>query len=369
MPGAASGAPLVTNSPTMTTPTMMTSAGVIFGTAPYMSPEQAKGRQADKRSDIWALGCVLYEMLTGRRAFEGDDVSDTLAAVLRGHPEWSALPVNLSAAVRLMLQRSLEKDRIKRIADVSTVRFVLTEPSLTEASVASASSSARRTPWWMRAAVIVMSALIGAAVFGFSVNQFGSTASQPIVTRFTYRLPDGQRFTNTGCRVVALSPDGTRMVYIANTRLYVKTMWDAQPTPLLASGMSGLTSAVFSPDGQWIAYWLAPRSLNKIAINTASARVSTHSGRLTAGPLFRGKPRRACVLNVTLTMSPSFAVGTPTAVARPVTVGGGPNMPRAYDIGPNNQFVMFLGSTDNVDPQINFVLNWFEELKRLVPAK
>jgi serine/threonine-protein kinase len=88
-----------TASPTITSPAMMTGVGMLLGTAAYMSPEQAKGRPADKRSDIWAFGCVLYEMLTGKRAFEGEDVSDTLAGVLRGEPDWSALPSDVPFAM------------------------------------------------------------------------------------------------------------------------------------------------------------------------------------------------------------------------------------------------------------------------------
>src|SRR6476661_4709692 len=95
--------PYLSNSPTITSPAMMTRIGVILGTAAYMSPEQAKGRAADKRSDVWAFGCVLYEMVTGRRAFEGEDVSDTLAAVLRGEPDWTAVPeATPSPVVRLL---------------------------------------------------------------------------------------------------------------------------------------------------------------------------------------------------------------------------------------------------------------------------
>ena len=120
--------PNVSQSPTITTPAM-TQAGMILGTAAYMSPEQAKGRAADKRSDVWAFGCVLYEMLTGRRAFEGDDVSDTLAAVLRGEPDWNALPANVPSAVRTLVQRCLVKDRRQRVADMSVARFVLTDPA------------------------------------------------------------------------------------------------------------------------------------------------------------------------------------------------------------------------------------------------
>ena len=114
-----------TASPTITSPAMMTRIGVILGTAAYMSPEQAKGRAADKRSDVWAFGCVLYEMLTGRRAFEGDDVSDTLAAVLRGEPDWTALPANVSPAVTALLRGCLDKDRRRRIGDLSTARFII----------------------------------------------------------------------------------------------------------------------------------------------------------------------------------------------------------------------------------------------------
>src|SRR6266536_1599615 len=117
----------VTASPTITTPAMMTGIGMILGTAAYMSPEQAKGRPADKRSDVWAFGCVLFEMLTGKRAFEGEDVSDTLAAVLRGEPDWPALPASVPERIRFMLRRSLEKDRSARISDAAVAKYVIIE--------------------------------------------------------------------------------------------------------------------------------------------------------------------------------------------------------------------------------------------------
>ena len=104
---------------------MMTGVGVILGTAAYMAPEQAKGRPADKRSDIWAFGCVLYEMLTGKRPFDGEDVSDTLANVLKIDPDWSALPSEIPPAIRTLLQSCLTKDRRRRVADISTALFVL----------------------------------------------------------------------------------------------------------------------------------------------------------------------------------------------------------------------------------------------------
>src|SRR5436309_14960443 len=126
---AASGAVGLSQSPTITTPAMMTGVGVILGTAAYMAPEQAKGRAADRRSDVWAFGCVLYEMLTGTRAFEGEDVSDTLAAVLRSEPDWNALPSDVPPAIRTLIQRCLAKDRRPRIADISIAQYVLDAPT------------------------------------------------------------------------------------------------------------------------------------------------------------------------------------------------------------------------------------------------
>jgi eukaryotic-like serine/threonine-protein kinase len=136
----------LSNSPT---PTLAaTRAGVILGTAAYMSPEQARGRGADKRTDVWAFGCVLYEMLTGKRLFEGEDVTDIIAAVVRAEPDWTALPATVPAQIRLLLKRCLEKDRKQRIADISVARFLATErlplAAAAGATAVSAPSSPRR---------------------------------------------------------------------------------------------------------------------------------------------------------------------------------------------------------------------------------
>src|SRR5687767_4570953 len=131
----------VTASPTITSPALMTGMGVILGTAAYMSPEQAKGRAADKRSDVWAFGCVLYEMLTGRRAFDGEDTTDVLGAVVRLEPNWEALPSEVPPPVRALLHGCLIKDRRHRVADIAAARFVLdnvanlARPASTEAAV------------------------------------------------------------------------------------------------------------------------------------------------------------------------------------------------------------------------------------------
>ncbi|PYR72562.1 MAG: hypothetical protein DMF87_27755 [Acidobacteria bacterium] len=137
----------LTMSPTITSPAMMTGVGVLLGTAAYMSPEQAKGREADKRCDIWAFGCVLFEMLTGKGPLAGDDVTDTLANVLKREPNWLALPAEVPPALRALLRRCLEKNRRERVADISTALFVLKEQASLAAPVtASAPLPSRLAP-------------------------------------------------------------------------------------------------------------------------------------------------------------------------------------------------------------------------------
>ena len=157
----------VSQSPTITTPAM-TQAGVILGTAAYMSPEQARGKVVDKRADIWAFGCVLYEMLVGRRVFDGDEVSDTLAFVLTKDPDWSALPADTPAAIRRLLRRCLVKDRSNRLPDIGSARLDLdeavTEPPL--ATVDMTGPKATRTVVWAIGAVVSVVALAALAALG-----------------------------------------------------------------------------------------------------------------------------------------------------------------------------------------------------------
>ena len=117
----------LSNSPTLTSPALMTRVGVILGTAAYMSPEQARGRPVDKRADVWAFGCVLFEMLSGRRAFDGDDVTDTLASVVKTEPAWSALPATTPPAIRRLLERCLRKDPARRLRDIADAKLEIDE--------------------------------------------------------------------------------------------------------------------------------------------------------------------------------------------------------------------------------------------------
>ena len=255
-----------TTSPTITSPAMMTRMGVILGTAAYMSPEQAKGHAADKRSDVWAFGCVLFEMVTGRRAFEGEDISDTLAAVLRGEPEWTALPANVSPALVALLRGCLDKDWRRRVADLSTARFIIDREG--EAVTAVAVSPASQIRRAASILVAVAAAAVIAAYTTFSLTRV-SAPSLPVV-RSTIALPMGDRFTNPGVHAVALSADGTRLVYTANQRLYLRPLDQLEPTPIRGTEVAldqggAARKPFFSPDGRWIGFW-QDGQLKKVSI-------------------------------------------------------------------------------------------------------
>src|SRR5262245_10473051 len=193
-------------SPTITTPAM-TQLGMILGTAAYMSPEQAKGKPADKRSDIWSFGCVLYEMLAGHRAFGGEDVSDTLAAVLRSDIDWSALPATTSPSIRQLLRRALERDRRRRLADMADARLELDDALNPPPIAAEPATRSTATPRWLilTGAVIVAAGLVAAALL------WPRTPAVPRpIARFSIALPPGEQFTPVESTrpLVALSPDG-----------------------------------------------------------------------------------------------------------------------------------------------------------------
>ncbi len=262
------------NSPTMSLGA--TYPGMILGTAAYMSPEQAKGRAADKRSDVWAFGCVLYEMLSGKRAFEGEDISDTLAAVLRAEPDWAALPENVPLAIRTLVQRCLAKDRRQRIADISTAQYVLAEPASLAAPAgtpAIATTAAPPRPLWKRAILVAAALVVGAALATGAWWSFRPSTPPPTVTRFSFLLPQGQAALGNNRQFVGMSPDGARMVYMANNRLYLRSIWELEPKAIAGTEVpQGLRSPVFSPDGQSIVFWSgADNTLKRISVSGGAA--------------------------------------------------------------------------------------------------
>jgi serine/threonine-protein kinase len=242
-------------SPTITSPALMTGVGVLLGTAAYMSPEQAKGRPADKRSDIWAFGCVLFEMLTGRRPFEGEDVADTLANVLKTQPDWEALPSDVPPAVVALIRGSLDKDRRRRIADVAAALFVLTQPLYSFGETLQGRHS--NAPYRRVAIAAAFVAVAGVAAGGWWLGARSRPVDSKPVTRFIVPLRSDEQFATNGRRFIALSPDGTHLAYIANGRVNVRALdrLESVAIPSTASGLGALGTPFFSPDGQWIGFW------------------------------------------------------------------------------------------------------------------
>jgi hypothetical protein len=194
---------------------------VILGTAAYMAPEQAKGRAADTRSDIWAFGCVLYEMLTGKRAFEGDDVTDTLAAVLRSDPDWTVLPADTPSSIRLLLKRCLAKDRKQRIADISIAHFLLTEPIIATPHPGPLGALGTRRGVWRRLVypgAAVVFGLTTIALAGLEIYRFRLEAV-PETIRFSIPPPEGATFESLAPGVAQasgrISADGRTLAFTA----------------------------------------------------------------------------------------------------------------------------------------------------------
>ena len=239
--------PGLSMSPTITSPAV-TAAGIILGTAAYMSPEQAKGRDADKRSDIWSFGAVLYELLTGRRPFAGEDVSDTLASVLKSEPDWSVVPADVPAAVVTLLKGCLAKDRRDRVSDMSTATFVLKD-----LSAPGAVSSAARTLPSPQARVIpaAVAAALTALVVGGAAWVTRPVPGPPDVVSFSF-APEGP-FTSVAQQMVAISPDGKTLAYSAGGRIRVRTLDQLESRPI-TDGDTIPLNPVFSPDGSAIAF-------------------------------------------------------------------------------------------------------------------
>jgi len=255
MESTAGSSPSMSMSPTITTPAM-TQTGMILGTAAYMSPEQARGKTVDKRADIWAFGAVLYEMLTGTRAFPGEDLTDTLAAVVRGEPEWSLVPGNVSPTLLVFLRRSLQKEPKQRVGDIRDVRLAL-EGAFDVGGPQTPPPAPPVQPraHWRRAILVVATAVVAGAVVGAAAWMRWPPAPSSPVTRFALTLGEGQQFTITSNQMLAVSPDGTRLVYMANSQLYLRSMSDLEARPIPGTQQTPTPhTPVFSPDGQSIAF-------------------------------------------------------------------------------------------------------------------
>jgi eukaryotic-like serine/threonine-protein kinase len=253
------------NSPTLSV--LATQAGVIMGTAGYMSPEQAKGAVADHRSDMFSFGAVLYEMLSGRRAFHADTPAETMAAVLMREPDFGLLPPNLNPRITELLRRCLDKHPRRRWQAAGDLRAEI-EAARTAPSTAAmpSSSAAVRKPLWTRALPLVVSAVLASVITGGLVWWNIPPATHPQIVRFSILLNEGDVLANSATRSMAISPDGTRLVYASAGRLFSRELSKAQATPVAGAEQMVIAEPVFSPDNQTLTFVsVADRTLKRIA--------------------------------------------------------------------------------------------------------
>jgi serine/threonine-protein kinase len=317
-------------SPTLTE--AMTRPGVILGTAAYMSPEQAKGKTVDKRADIWAFGCILYECLTGKRVFEGETVTETLAAILKGEPDWQALPAATPPNIRFVLGRCLEKDVNRRFRDAADARMLFEQaPDIGEAK-----STAKR-PWlgiaWSVAAVLAVALCVSL----WSPWRVARTSEQPLVRLDVDLGSDVSLFSRFGADTI-ISPDGKRLVFVSKSRLFTRRL--DQPKAAELAGTEGALAPFFSPDSQWVAFY-TPGKLKKISVEGGAAITLCNAGSPQGGSWSEDGNIIAAGVSRFLSRIPA-AGGAPTPVTELAQGEAGHCWPQ---ILPGGQSVLFTAYT------------------------
>jgi len=240
----------------------LTRVGMILGTAPYMSPEQVSGQVVDKRTDLWAFGVVLAEMLTGRRLFDGETVSHVLSAVLTQEPDWTILPADTPASVRRLLRRCLEKDRKRRLESAADARLEI-EDSF-ETSSPMPMPVAIPSAWWRRWVVAAATLVIGVALT--SAAWMARRPAYAPLARTEITTAGATAFASQGNdRNVAITPDGRRIVYRGEGQLLVRAL-DAL-VPMALTGLGNPRAPFVSPDGQWVGFFDGLAGLKKVPIS------------------------------------------------------------------------------------------------------
>jgi serine/threonine protein kinase len=365
------------SSPTITSPAM-TQLGMILGTAAYMSPEQAKGRQADKRSDVWAFGAVLYEMLSGQRAFKGDDVSDTLAAILRQDIDWNALPASTPASVRRLMARCRDRDVRRRLRDIGEARIVMDDPALSGASGMKRLTfgGKNRYPIWIsNDRIAFQSDREGdLAIFWQSID--GGPAE-----RLTKPEPGTSHVPDSwSAKVDSFLFD---VIKGSDVSLWTYSMRDRKTTPFGDVHSPNPTNAVFSPHGGWVAYTKTEQNRARNYVQPFPPSGVQHQlpvgpGGIALQPLWSPdekelfyNPAPGQFAWASVTTQPTFTLGNPEMVLRPFQTGP-PTARRPYDITPDGRFIGLIEAGQPVAakplaPQVQVILNWFEELRARVP--
>ena len=247
-------------SPTMTA--AATRTGVILGTAAYMSPEQTRGKALDKRTDVWAFGCVFYEILVGRRAFGNKTVADTISAILGSEPDWRSLPDTMPFGVRRLLKRCLEKDPRRRLHDMADVRIELEDLQQEHPETEDYAPAERLTPdqSWVRVLLPwTVAAALGMLAATLWMASGGSSPPTPETAHLSIELPTGHSLGGLGgAYPLALSRDGRRLAYVSDdggraTRLFLRQLGD--PTVRQVPDTEGARHPFFSPDGESVGFW------------------------------------------------------------------------------------------------------------------
>jgi len=299
----------ISTSPTISR--MATMQGVLLGTAAYMSPEQAKAKSVDRRADIWAFGCVLYEMLTGKVAFHGETVTDTLASVIKEEPDWKLLPAGTPMRVRVLLQRCLQKDPKQRLQAIGDARISLDEVLTSATDAQAVPTPARQASQWKLWLALGIAGLFVVAT-GLLAFLYFHQASAPSVqvTRFEVPLPD--KFTSSGG--FALSPDGRKLAFVGRgadgqARVWVRSLDALEARPL--DGTEGAYNFPFwSPDSRFIGF-AAGGSLKKVD--------------LAGGPAVTLCDGLSLVVGGTWNHDDQIVLGTPTGLIQVSAAGGSPS--------------------------------------------
>jgi serine/threonine protein kinase/Tol biopolymer transport system component len=328
-----------------------TQQGVILGTAAYMSPEQARGKPVDKRADIWAFGCVLYEMLTGRQTWTGTTVTDIIAAALAKDPDFAKLPPNLHPDIGKLLRRCLQKDPADRFRDVGDVRVeikqILADPSgvLVQATIgAEPKTKLRQMLPWIAAAIVLTAVIAGVAVWKLKPPE------PKRVMRFEYEFPAGQQFNRNPAGATqyqfAVSPDGSRFVYATTEGLYLRSVEALEAR--LIPGTKGSGRPFFSPDSQWIGYFSSSdQKLKKVAISGGAPVVLCDTGPAVPGASWDSEETIVYSDMLSGIMRVSASGGTPEnlikgSLANIAKEGGVPTFPQML---PDGKTLLFTNVT------------------------
>ena len=268
----------LSNSPTLSM--AATRQGVILGTAAYMSPEQAKGKQVDRRTDVWAFGCVLYAMLTGKEAFQGEDITEILAAVMKTEPDWQALPAATPIQIRTLLKRCLQKDKALRMQAAGDARIEIQETLTARAEPQAVVAS--KLGGWRLPLSLALFALIVAALGGLAVWNLKPTPAKA-VSRTVITLPPGDQLASLDFPAIAISPDGMQLAYVAihagTRQIFLRALdsLEAKPVP----GTDEANTPFFSPDGHWLGFFVGG-TLKKISVG-GGAPVTLAHGAVPSG--------------------------------------------------------------------------------------